>query len=972
MFGDEVISTLELYLNETISQNWRFSDLQTFAALGSFSRQFRIPATEANCKTIGYLTDVNIDPDTNYLQVKLPAELRVQTLPIAAGYIRVMRIITQAGKLADFEVTFYAESPDLFNKISGKKLKDLESLIDLNVILDYDEVIAASGYPYLYSLSDYGQKWGETGTLGSRSLYNTASASAVRVGDLTPSLCWQWVFEKILTEAGFTYSATDLENALYRYYAPWINAKTLKFTNTEDEAKFRYYLSVNQAASSGGFPVPFANIVVDYDNGSNLSGTSYVAPATGRFFFRVWLTMNNTGAATTVQFVANYPFPAVDINLSIPCPAGLSTYDSGILFAPAGLEIGNTVTFTFRSVAGAAVTYIAGSSYAGGSGVECYDVDYIEDLVLDWQANAPDVTQTDFIKDVLNMHCCVIVPDRIIPNKLVIAPIKDYVGTGTDRDWTKKLDISKDITMTNTSDFQNKRLTFTYSPGEDMFSKIYTGIGRTYGDYKIENYTVSDNDVPNDFAKDSEQKIQLVTQSTPSNYIDGTGIVIPKFVNTEGNFVNPKLRCLFYAGDAEITIWNGVLDIPDTSFVVPILNHYEFIQPLFSSLDLNWAPEVPLYIQGINPINNLFNVYWRNYLNQLYSPNARIIECYLALDLADILSFTFADRIWISTAWWRILEISDYKVGGAEVTKVTLLKLIDAVPESSITPVGANIGGVVEFEDSSGNPTAPTQAACERFGYTWDSVTNTCYAQTSQPQNTQLGAGARAVGIITGKSLNADNTVVMANNLENDPSNFYTVAVGQNITIEANNPQSIAVGENLIKQAEGGVVMFGKNVVTKMPGIHYGGGYRNNNIASPYLGYAQSGVIVLQADSNIAASGDIMELFVDGVPGTYLTLPTDAVWSCLLNYTVQDRALAGNYQTGQLSFALLNLGGTASASPVVVINTSGGFGGYTFTFVVDVVTDPAQHRITVQVTGATLPETFVVTASLYYQQSQIN
>ena len=43
-----VTKYLELYLNETISQNWRFSDLQTFAALGSFSRQFRVPATQNN------------------------------------------------------------------------------------------------------------------------------------------------------------------------------------------------------------------------------------------------------------------------------------------------------------------------------------------------------------------------------------------------------------------------------------------------------------------------------------------------------------------------------------------------------------------------------------------------------------------------------------------------------------------------------------------------------------------------------------------------------------------------------------------------------------------------------------------------------------------------------------------------------------------------------------------------------------
>jgi hypothetical protein len=973
LLGATASHSLELYLNETISQNWRFSDLQTFEALGSFSREFRIPATQSNCEAIGYLTDVNIDPDTNYLQVKLPAELRVQTLPIASGYIRVMRVITQAGKLADFEVTFYAESPDLFNKISGKKLKDIEALADLNVVLDYDEVLAASGYPYLYSLTDYGQKWDQTGALGSRSIYDETVTGCVRAGDLTPSLCWQWIFEKIITEAGFTYTASNLETALYRYYAPWINSKSLQFEVSADSALFRYYLSSNQSLLYTY--VGLTPITEQFDNGSNLLSTVYTAPTDGVYYFRIWFTGfinafggvlirgNNltTGTIITLYQQGNF--------LNAP-----THYDSANSLFGIQLSAGDQFEIQWRASGGASsIDLYAGSSYDTGTGVELYMVDIRDVATLNWSANSPDVSQADFLRDVLNMHCCVLIPDRTIPNNLVIEPIKNYIGSGSDRDWSKKLDISKDIVLSNTSDFQNKRLTFTYSEGEDAGSKIYSEVGRIYGDYKIENYTVSEDDVPNDFARDSEQKVQLTTQSTPCNYIRGTSIVIPKFISSdEGNFVNPKLRCLFYAGDVEMTLWNSAGNFPDPTYVAPILNHYEFIQPLFSSLDLNWAPEVPLYIQGINPVNNLFNVYWRDYLNQLYSPSARIMECYLALDLSDILNFTFADRIWIGTAWWRILEISDYKVGSSEVTKVTLLKLVDAVPETSVVPVDTTPGGVVLFENRSGASAPGTQSACERFGYTWDPITNSCYAFTSQPQNTQIAIGAKSVGISTRQISNADSTIVMADKLNNDPLNIYTVAVGADITIEANNQQSVAIGERLTKQGEGGVVMYGKNVLTSMPGIHYGGGYRGGDPASTYVGWAQSGIIVLQDEASILASGDIMELFVDGVPGTYLTLPPDAVWSCLLNYTVQDKTLAGNYETGQLSFALVNVASTASASPVVVINTNGGFGGYVFTFDVDVVTDPAQPRVTVQVTGGTFSATFVVTASLYYQQSQIN
>ena len=210
----------------------------------------------------------------------------------------------------------------------------------------------------------------------------------------------------------------------------------------------------------------------------------------------------------------------------------------------------------------------------------------------------------------------------------------------------------------------------------------------------------------------------------------------------------------------------------------------------------------------------------------------------------------------------------------------------------------------------------------------------------------------------------------MTDELNNDSSNVYTLAVGSKITMEAGNINSVAVGESLTKQGSGGVTMFGRNVLTSMPGLHYGGGYRGGDAGSTAYGYAQFGTIVLQRQAAFAASGDIIELYLEGVAGVYLTLPDDVLWSCFVNYTIQDSALAGDYETGQLSLALVNVGGTAQASAVVVINTNGGFGGYTFAFDIDVVIDPAQPRLTLQASGATFPLTVFVTASLHYQQNQ--
>jgi hypothetical protein len=359
-------------------------------------------------------------------------------------------------------------------------------------------------------------------------------------------------------------------------------------------------------------------------------------------------------------------------------------------------------------------------------------------------------------------------------------------------------------------------------------------------------------------------------------------------------------------------------------------------------------------------------LYWRQYLNGLYSPQARVLEAYFALDLADIQSFTFADLIWVKNAWWRILKIEDFKIGVSDTVKVTLIKYIEPGAETSAIPVGVTPGGEVQFEDGAGNPISPTQSACERYGYVWDPVTQSCSASPSLPIATQISA-AKKVGSSTREISNASNTVVMADKLDNAPTNQYTVAVGPDIKLESDNASSIAVGENLTKLEPGGVAMFGKNVQTNMSGLHYGGGYRLNDPAKGIIGFAQAGKVILHNYVNVALGGIPQELYLDGESGRNITLEDNTLWSCLMNLTITDGPLSG-YHVGQYSFGIYKVGGVAQVGAITIVAEDSALGTNVFTIAVDVVSDPAQHRITVTPAGGTYPDLFYFVASIIYQQ----
>ncbi len=122
---------LDLFENESISQNWKFQDLSNFTAQGAFSREFRIPMSDNNTKAIGPLFDTNSEQGAeNYFFYKLPAEIRVDTLPIATGYLRVRKVYKQMNRINEVEVAFYAETPDLVRTIGEKKLSDIAALAD--------------------------------------------------------------------------------------------------------------------------------------------------------------------------------------------------------------------------------------------------------------------------------------------------------------------------------------------------------------------------------------------------------------------------------------------------------------------------------------------------------------------------------------------------------------------------------------------------------------------------------------------------------------------------------------------------------------------------------------------------------------------------------------------------------------------------------------------------------------------------
>ena len=945
---------LDLFENESISQNWKFQDLSNFTAQGAFSREFRIPMSDNNIKAIGPLFDTNSEQGAeNYFFYKLPAEIRVDTLPIATGYLRVRKVYKQMNRINEVEVAFYAETPDLVRTIGEKKLSDIAALADLNEVMTYANVTTETA-DRIWALCDRGQKWSNDGTAGSRPIYD--SNNPLYASDLTPAVSWWYLLRNIVTEAGFDLVASSLENIIEDYYMPFCNTPQIQNLDISNQYFFAAYNTSNQVFSSGGIQVYNANAeIFDNNNDFNTGTYTYTVPITGQYTFRVYLQISVTGNAGNVAhylFINNIP---EFIQTNFVGPSSSTTID---FLVTRTLTVGDTVQYAFRGGLGGVIPTILASTGANDeSRFELVSANLFYGNIINYSANAPDMRQIDFVNDVIKMHNCAIVPSRIVPNRIAIVPQNSYLGTGDVVDWTSKLDISKDVTISSTVDLQKAKFQFTYTAAEDVYSKLYKDNNRVYGDYQEEGYTINPSATPSDFAI-GEQKVTLVTRSTPAALIPNTGTPIACFYNEQLEFNAPGPRALFHAGDISINLYNDVTNSATTATSVPVLNHYSNIYPTINDTDLNWAPETPPHVVTVtaNPYNNLFNAYWRNYMNELYSPEGRIMEAFFALDLKDILTFSFADKIWIQDSYWRILEISDYKVGLQESTKVKFIKFLDQINDCSSTPVGVTTNGEVEFE-SGGETVEATEDCCSRYGYFWDEVNGVCWAFNNNGQFRNSIVGNQS-NVSSNPELQALNGII------------FSVVNGERIAVEEGNLNMLAVGTDLeLTKDVGGSNLLGKNVITNLPGLHVGGGYRGGNPANAESGWAQSGVVMLHY-KDAWVNSQIYNLLIEGIANEFIELPNDTLWSCLMNATIIDTN-TGDYCIGQYSFGLQVTGGTANATAITTINEINNT-AYTFTYDVDTTTNTDQHRINLQVTGLGATSiTFVVTASIHYQQNKL-
>ena len=335
----------------------------------------------------------------------------------------------------------------------------------------------------------------------------------------------------------------------------------------------------------------------------------------------------------------------------------------------------------------------------------------------------PDITQKDFLKDLIERFNLLIMPDPDDDTNLIIEPYNDYLNKGSLKYWTDKLDTSKEIIVKDTTTLQNKTIHLSDQEDVDLYNKE---LKERFPDVNVFGH-LKITDSTNEFAT-GEMKNQSIFSPfinsqvfTSDNTQLGTYLInmSPQYEFSyeeaepgvfENKIKKTKPKLFYYYGSATTvkdinneTVTYNLHRSYDNSGTLTVTAFEFTTYPFCSPFDLRTVENVStlntttrsLYWNSTPPLvgnlavfnynndvgswfnNALYGKYWKKYLDSLYDPQARIMECYINLNEVDIFDFKFHDEIFIKDTYWRVLEISNYQVGVNASTKVTLIKVLD-------------------------------------------------------------------------------------------------------------------------------------------------------------------------------------------------------------------------------------------------------------------------------------------------------
>ena len=660
---------------------------------GSFSKTITLPNTPTNEQCFGFAYNIQSFVGGFTPNKKIRAAMWEDGVQVFSGVLQLLSMAKTRGKVT-YEVGLFTDDVGLYQAIEGNLLVNTAGVTGMNHTPTSGHVSGT---------------WTASGSASSGYVYGVIDATGF--SDLTqgqviagwwqlgPSIYVKKLIDLIFTQAGYRYSSSFFNSATFGKLVLPYAAGTMPvnlsgsnvFAQTSGSAN-SYGTTFTKMSFPKDTPAPF------YDNSGFwiASSSTFVGPSlptrwnVSVSFFGLSTTPINRNDIGTIRLL--------DIDTS-------GTITQGNITIPQG---SGTVA-VFQNVQVGAGQRIIVQYQTNNNGIASISSGTVQWTclqnptsigVLDMRTALPaDVKQSDLLQDLQKMFNLHIMADSQDPKLLYIEPWVDFYASGA-VDWSQKADENAEQILTNGDPNASTNLIFKYKDMSDYLSKTYKqsyplareGYGGKLfptqnfygkGDKLVE--TSCGTLIPASFASD-----KILGRTWDLEGTQQSGTIKPLQTGyrlAQYNLIANQTPWLYFYG-----VTAGTADVVAQS-KLPFISHID--NPYAPTFDL--AFEIPrlVYYNAVNASgstitytnNNLFNKYWKNYVNETVSKEALQLELTMMLSSVDIYQLDFRKPIYYGGIRWRLLEIRDYLVGQMKPCRVTLrriLNLADFVPVTNV------------------------------------------------------------------------------------------------------------------------------------------------------------------------------------------------------------------------------------------------------------------------------------------------
>ena len=749
-----------------------------------FTHNITLPFTQVNNDFFAHYYEVNVDGSFR-ADVKASCSIYVDSNLIFEGYIQLVKVDTLN---ENYTAICFGDVANLATELGEDKLNDLD-LTKYNHILSQANVenswngltdyvgALPDGDEILYPIIENGLNY-----TGGDFQFIT---NPIRPRDLKPAIKLKSLLDFIINKAGYTISSTFLNSTFFTSQYMTLGGD-LEGSATSLLDGFKVGMTADQTAVSG--------VDVDFDNESNPSGyydsngnfntttNSYVVPSSGTYGFQTQLVIDTTVASSNtvkaIYYINSVSLGDAAVNITSNT-LGLDSFTGDVV--QLSLTVGDVITCRIFSNTSFGTKKIKKNDTINGTVYDSfvklvYAPDAVEGGEVSFEVGnnlLPKDKQIDFVKSIFARYNLIVVIDKGTPKQLNIEPIQDFRDVGVSKDWTDKLDLSKSVIIEPTNRFRKASLNLTDKTDkdranaywEDVKGEIYNSRKHPfYGDFGSGELTI-----PSMFSSFTPFKIERSKMFVAQHFEFKDGAA-------EGVTTKPKL--FYYSGlkglspSDSYSMRDEITGTISVKLSYPFCHHYSMAGDLVTETDTDIRFKAGNILNQSSLVetqtgNDVYNGYWKRYLNNIYNKDARIQTAYFYLTSQDISDFKYNDKVFIKDSYWFINKISSYAIGVDNSTKVELIKALESpnVELCAITVASYNLNGTTNWIDSDGASASPTAACCEAEGLTmvgnkciWNSIIGT--SNLSEPPI--LYDGNDTSTVIVGQnstSLKSGNTI---------------------------------------------------------------------------------------------------------------------------------------------------------------------------------------------------------------------